>query len=205
MPERTSRDEPISPPNEGATALYRFFNAADQLLYVGITKDTAVRWAYHRQYAASTWWPLAVSRSVEWFDVRQEAVDAELREIRTQAPLYNSGGAPSRLREQAPGERLCPQTNTSRFYEATNGGFTPAGRRWRNMDEAVAETLCEDIAAGRLGRGAALPSGVALVNRFGVSLHTIRRATRRMIEAGEIEARGTGSAVRYFVVASAPA
>ena len=190
-------EEPAAEP--GKTALYQFFTADDRLLYVGITNNPVKRWATHKRHAATTWWPKAARVTVNWFDVRQDATDAELRIIRTQAPLYNSGGAPSPLREQVPGEQLCPRTNTARFYEATRGGFTPPGRRWRNMDVAVAETLSEDIAAGELERGAQLPSGAVLVNRFGVSLGTIQRAIRRLVEAGEIEARGAGPAVRYFV------
>lgn len=199
MPDRTHRDETVSQPDGGGTTLYRFFDADDRLLYVGITKVLETRWAYHRKYAATTWWALAATKSMQWFAVRQEAVDAELKAIRTEAPLYNSGGAPSPLRELMPGEQLCPHTNTRRFYEATRGGFRPTGRRWRNMDEAVAETIIEDIAEGKLTRGGQFPSGAALVNQFGVSLGTVRRAVRRLVASGALEQRGSGSAVRYFV------
>lgn len=187
----------------GETALYQFFTSVDELLYVGITRVPARRWAHHRRFAATTWWCRAARVTVEWFTCRQDAVDAELRIIRTAAPLYNSGGAPSPLRKLEPGERLCPHTNTDRFYEATRGGFTPPGRRWRNMDVAVAETLAEDIGSGEFGAGDPLPSGSALVNHFGVSLGTIQRATLRLVASGTVEARGTGSARRYFVASGA--
>lgn len=183
----------------GMTALYQFFNEADQLLYVGITDDPGQRWTSHRLYAATTWWPLASRVSVDWFEERADAAASELRIIRTKAPLYNSGGAPSPLRERLPGEQLCPQVNTERFIEATGGGFQIPGRPWRNMDTAVAETIVEDIANGRLLPGDRMPTATELVNRFGVSVQTARRAVRQLLVAGEIERRGSGSGTRYFV------
>ncbi|MFC7880463.1 GntR family transcriptional regulator [Streptomyces sp. NPDC057376] len=190
------------PARPGQTALYQFFDHAGQLLYVGITDDPKTRWARHQKYAATTWWPRASRVSVDWVTGRDAAAVAELRAIRTRAPLYNSGGSPSRLREQAPGERPCPMVNMQRFHEATGGGFRPPGRPWRNMDQAVAETLAGDVAAGQLGRGDQLPSVAELVNRFGVSADTMRRALRRLIVAGQVERRGAGSGTRYFVASS---
>ncbi|MFE9448324.1 GntR family transcriptional regulator [Streptomyces sp. NPDC006739] len=183
----------------GKTALYQFFNDADLLLYVGITDNPQTRWADHRRYAATTWWPLAARVTVDWFAARAEAGAAELRLIRTAAPLYNSGGAPSPHRERAPGERLCPRVNMERFHEATRGGFQLPGRPWRNMDTAVAETIAEDIADGKLLEGAPMPSATELVNRFGVSVNTVRRALRRLVASGDVETKGAGSGTRYFV------
>lgn len=186
----------------GKTALYRFFDDADRLLYVGITSNARKRWADHRRYAATTWWPLAARVTVAWHDTRADAAAAELRIIRTKAPLYNSGGAPSPLREQVPGEQLCPRVNVERFIEATGGGFQLPGRPWRNMDEAVAETLAEDMANGRLLPATQMPSATELVNRFGVSVNTARRALRRLVASDDVETRGSGSGTRYFVTSS---
>ncbi|WP_037616385.1 GntR family transcriptional regulator [Streptomyces aureus] len=186
----------------GQTALYQFFDDVDRLLYVGITDDPKTRWARHRQYAATSWWPRAARVSVDWLTGRDVAAAAELRVIRTQAPLYNSGGAPSPLREQAPGETPCPMVNMQRFHEATGGGFRPPGRPWRNMDQAVAETLTADVTAGRLRCGNQLPRVAELVNRFGVSTNTVHRALRRLASAGRVERQGVGSGTRYFVTLS---
>ncbi|MBX9392250.1 GntR family transcriptional regulator [Streptomyces sp. TRM72054] len=184
----------------GQTALYQFCDDADRLLYVGITSDPKTRWARHRRYAATTWWTLATHVSVDWFAERDAAATAELRVIRTQAPLYNSGGSPSPFRDQAPEETPCPMTNMQRFREATGGGFQPPGRPWRNMDQAVAETLARDMAAGRMRCGDQLPRVAELVNRFGVSADTVHRALRRLVAAGRIERQGVGSGTRYFVI-----
>ncbi|MGY6019564.1 GntR family transcriptional regulator [Streptomyces spinosirectus] len=179
----------------GQTALYRFIDDSDRLLYVGITSNPAKRWADHRRYAATTWWPLAGRADVDWFDSRKDAAAAELRMIRTQAPLYNSGGAPSPLRELAPGENLCPRTALSKLADEIGMD------RWRRMHihEAVADVLQSDIKAGRLPAGSALPTATELVGRFGVSVATVRRAVGHVVDSGHVVRRGEGSGTRYFV------
>ncbi len=69
------------------TAVYRFFDAADRLLYVGITHDTRVRWAWHKGNAK--WWTDQRRVAVTWFDSRDEATAAEYRAIQDEAPLWN--------------------------------------------------------------------------------------------------------------------
>lgn len=180
----------------GETALYQFFDDADQLLYVGITNNPGERWAQHRRLAATTWWPLAARGTVDWFGSRKDATAAELRIIRTQAPLYNSGGAPSPLRERAPGEKLCPQTNHAKFFHETGDRF---GGLRMHMHEAIADVLQGDIQSGRLALGGALPTATELVGRFGVSVGTIRRAIGHLVDSGHVERRGQGSGIRYFI------
>ena len=45
------------------TALYRFFDEAGTLLYVGISNDPDVRWSYHARQ--KDWWPKVRSRTIE--------------------------------------------------------------------------------------------------------------------------------------------
>jgi hypothetical protein len=71
------------------TALYRFFDAEERLLYVGITVNTKKRWQYHAKEQATTWWPLAARNTVEWLGTRREAEQAERAAIRDESPLYN--------------------------------------------------------------------------------------------------------------------
>ncbi|MFF6866670.1 GIY-YIG nuclease family protein [Streptomyces ardesiacus] len=71
------------------TALYRFFNADDQLLYVGITVDIQKRWSYHAKEQAERWWPLVARHTLEWHDTRAQASRAEVKAIKTENPLYN--------------------------------------------------------------------------------------------------------------------
>jgi predicted GIY-YIG superfamily endonuclease len=87
MDPRSGHAATASP--EGQTALYRFFNAEGQLLYVGITHRLRHRWREHARTYAATWWPKAASRTVEWYPNRIEAQRAEQEAIKAEAPLYN--------------------------------------------------------------------------------------------------------------------
>lgn len=75
-----------SPPER--TALYRYFDAADDLLYIGISKNPDARWAAHR-YWGRRWPSLVASRRDEWFDSRPEAEDAEVAAIKAEKPRFN--------------------------------------------------------------------------------------------------------------------
>lgn len=77
------------PPDGGPperTALYRCFDADDELLYVGISKDPAERWKQHR---GSAWWRHVTMRTVEWYDDRAAAERAERKAIQSEGPRYN--------------------------------------------------------------------------------------------------------------------
>lgn len=70
-----------------ATAVYRFFDASERLLYVGIAYDPAERWKHHA--AVTKWWKDAVDNTIDWYDTRAEAERAELTAIRYEKPVYN--------------------------------------------------------------------------------------------------------------------
>lgn len=69
------------------TALYRLYDANDQLLYVGISDNPRQRWGTHS--AEQVWWPLVVRKTVEWFGNRREAAKAEAAAIRAESPAKN--------------------------------------------------------------------------------------------------------------------
>jgi transcriptional regulator with XRE-family HTH domain len=69
------------------TALYRFFDADDRLLYVGITDDIHRRWKHHA--AVKTWWGDVARQTVEWHDSRPVAEAAERKAISQEKPVYN--------------------------------------------------------------------------------------------------------------------
>lgn len=69
------------------TALYRFYDHEDRLLYVGVTQYIKVRWATHRR--VKSWWYEVVRREVEWFDTRELALEMETRTIIAERPTYN--------------------------------------------------------------------------------------------------------------------
>jgi predicted GIY-YIG superfamily endonuclease len=69
------------------TALYRFFDCANDLLYVGITKSFGQRWLNHSQ--KKPWWSEVRSHTAEWLDSRHEAEAAEKQAVISERPKYN--------------------------------------------------------------------------------------------------------------------
>lgn len=68
-------------------ALYRFFDARDRLLYIGITEILDTRLASHRR--RSPWRSEIARHTVEWHSSRRAASDAEVAAIRTERPIHN--------------------------------------------------------------------------------------------------------------------
>jgi predicted GIY-YIG superfamily endonuclease len=79
--------------DETPTSLYRLFNAAGRLLYIGITVDLKVRFATHA--ALKAWWPEVTRKTVALYAEREAAAEAELAAIKAENPLYNIAGRPS--------------------------------------------------------------------------------------------------------------
>lgn len=69
------------------TALYRHYDAAGRLLYVGIADSLAKR---DRQHSRLSQWQGDVRRTeTEWFDRREDAATAEALAITSERPLHN--------------------------------------------------------------------------------------------------------------------
>lgn len=77
--------------NDTPTTLYRLFDAAGDLLYVGISTRPMQRVREHSK--GQTWWTEVASQTFEHFPTRPEAATAELAAIRTENPRYNVAGA----------------------------------------------------------------------------------------------------------------
>jgi predicted GIY-YIG superfamily endonuclease len=74
------------------TAVYRFYDDAGQLLYVGITSDLISRWREHEKH--SPWWPAQRTVSVVWRDSREEAHAEECNAIATENRAVNTTHTP---------------------------------------------------------------------------------------------------------------
>lgn len=82
----------MSTHNPGRTALYRYFDAGDRLLYVGISDSPKQRWGQHK--TTKPWASEVAVREVEWFPTRAEAAAVELVAIRVEKPIYNFRDTP---------------------------------------------------------------------------------------------------------------
>jgi predicted GIY-YIG superfamily endonuclease/ribosomal protein S27E len=71
--------------------LYRFFNAQDELLYIGITKNPWHRFKSHQNQKA--WFRDVAKSTMEHFPSRRELITAEIRAIQTENPKYNRAHA----------------------------------------------------------------------------------------------------------------
>ncbi|MFE2832138.1 hypothetical protein ACFXI6_13990 [Streptomyces mirabilis] len=187
------RDAPVELPHDqvGAVALYRFFGASNDLLYVGITVNPATRWNHHRYFAAGTWWPAATTKSVRWFTTRQDAAQAELAAIRNESPLWNTAAAPTSN----------PRLAIQRFIAET-GGMQTAEGIWRNFDIAVYHVLAAEIGEGAPGVGEPFPSLAVICSRFGVSSGVARKAVQLLREDGFLKTEGTPGSRRHLVASA---
>lgn len=71
----------------GKTHLYRHFDMEGRLLYVGISISAMKRLGQHKVH--SHWFQQIASMTIESFDTRAAAIDAETRAIMTEKPLHN--------------------------------------------------------------------------------------------------------------------
>ena len=73
---------------DDTTYLYRIFNEACELLYIGITYDLETRFSQHSQY--SRWWKHAHQCHIEEYDTRREAEWTERQAIINELPIFNT-------------------------------------------------------------------------------------------------------------------
>jgi excinuclease UvrABC nuclease subunit len=109
----------------GQTGLYRVFGEADSLLYIGISKHFGVRWQQHAQ--KQPWWNERRRMTVDFYDDREEALDAEALAIFTEQPKYNvlHRKQAQRLKRLRPGEvnQQATHRRPSEFSFALIGSF----------------------------------------------------------------------------------
>lgn len=83
------------------TALYRFYDADEQLLYIGIAYDPNLR---RHQHSKAPWRDLVAKQVIEWHPTRDAAAEAERTAIAAELPLHNTQhhpvNGPARARRQ---------------------------------------------------------------------------------------------------------
>lgn len=167
------------------TALYRYYDDAGGLLYVGISSDPDQRRDEHAVTAADTWYPLATSRRVGWFDTRKEAEEAEKLAIRQEAPRFNS-------RFNRRRDPLLRAKDVAREGRRQRKGI---GRKSNHTDFIVAR-IRDQIESGELAPGARLETRQTLAEQFGIGITAVSRAYVELVRDGFIEER---RAHGYFV------
>lgn len=78
-------------PSAGQVAVYRFYDARERLLYVGISNDPRRRWAEHA--LTKPWYPQVRHQAVTWYGSEKKARAVEARAIRRDRPAFNVAGA----------------------------------------------------------------------------------------------------------------
>jgi DNA-binding transcriptional regulator YhcF (GntR family)/predicted GIY-YIG superfamily endonuclease len=169
------------------TALYRYFDDADSLLYVGIAYDPDERQKQHALTAQDSWWPMQKRRTVEWRDSREDAERAERRAIRVEQPRFNQHHA------TAWGPEIRAVATSRDTQKRLGMCDLTAGRSRSVAPEYVrlAEYLRERIEGGELAPGAEVPSQSECRRQFGIGLPAAQRAYAELASAGLLEKRGT--------------
>ncbi|MGW7330449.1 GntR family transcriptional regulator [Streptomyces sp. NPDC054840] len=170
------------PESPEPTALYRLYDADDQLLYVGIAKDPTARWESHaRSPRSSRWWSLVERRSVEWYASREEADVAETGAIKAERPLHN--------RAKVPGVHF---VNFRYFSPEIQWHRAPQDP----VSEQAARILRAEIANNLFTSGDQMPTAKELHRRFGISDQTCGKMLQVLAKEGVIQQRRPGG--RYY-------
>jgi predicted GIY-YIG superfamily endonuclease len=79
-----------APAEDRPTAVYRFYDGEERLLYVGITFSLGLRFAQHER--GSEWWRHQRSVKVVWRESRTLAAAEERAALRSEKPIHNKSG-----------------------------------------------------------------------------------------------------------------
>lgn len=112
------------------TILYRFFDADDQLLYVGVAGTATQRWEQHAKEKG--WWRDVAKTTVDHHPSRPSAMAAERNALRAEKPKYNVVHNDSR--PHLPKHDFEWYCDLCRAPVADGGGYIQSlkamGRRW---------------------------------------------------------------------------
>lgn len=154
--------------HDGRTAIYRFYDKRNRLLYVGITNNPNARWQKHA--AEKQWWPEVVRRDVEWVGSRLMAAQMESDAILSERPAYNIRGTTPAAIRQPPRPKVY---------------------------QRIAAELRQRIIAGELAAGDRVPGENTLIADYGVARSTARQALALLRDEGLTSTRqGAGVRVR---------
>jgi predicted GIY-YIG superfamily endonuclease len=174
------------------TAVYRFYDAADALLYVGVAVDPDRRREQHKNKA---WFPQAQRMDVAWYGSRDEAMAAEALAIREENPLHNRAGVDLGEPADCPVGIYLTQTEKSRFriWSAQHGMALSKGLRFLVRQELGLEEgrlphfVMEHLTVGESARD-------TLARMSGAELGSMLGQVRALERALEEEQKGRAAA-----------
>ncbi|MCC0099426.1 GIY-YIG nuclease family protein [Streptomyces flavotricini] len=151
----------------GRTALYRLWDAKGALLYAGISHYPEARWTQHAMQ--KKWWHLVAAKTVEWFDTREQAKEAEVRASREERPRYDQTARLGKGQHTVPRLRIDDS----------------AGR------DAVRSHVLAEIEAGRLQAGGSIKSS-RVARALDVAPATARDAFLGLVRERRLDEKGGG-------------
>ncbi|MGX1220369.1 GntR family transcriptional regulator [Streptomyces ambofaciens] len=157
------------------TALYRLYDADDQLLYVGISSDPPSRMQQHA--SDKLWWPEVAHHTITWLTSRSEALAAERAAINSEHPCYN---------------HVHKQSSILPFIKNQRLNDRQSGQPW-TPHQMMAGELRGFVQSGALRPGDRFPTTGELVAAYGVSNVTVQRALKLLKSEGFARSRmGSG-------------
>jgi hypothetical protein len=141
--------------HQGRTAVYRLFNAADTLIYIGIGKDPRKRWREHAK--TKDWWPEVTTREIEWCETREEAEGIESGTIATKRPRYNNHpGMPGRTAGAFPNTQKragwTPSEELLDLFAKHNDELQAAGRTRDVIESRLVAIMRAGVTASRISK-----------------------------------------------------
>jgi predicted GIY-YIG superfamily endonuclease len=80
-------EDALTHAHDGTTALYRLYDSAGQLLYLGLSNAPERRWEEHAR--SKFWWHLVARKTVTWHQDRETAERLEAEGISAEKPLHD--------------------------------------------------------------------------------------------------------------------
>lgn len=122
------------------TALYRHFDAADRLIYVGISDCLSAR---DKQHAVTAHWHGSVKRTeTTWHADRRAALVAEWEAIRDESPIYNVRRAPPAFLIPATEKREHKQEALGKYFAQQKGQQAAVAARVGVSPSYISDLLC---------------------------------------------------------------
>ena len=130
-------------------AVYRLWDAAGCLLYIGSAYDPEHRCTFHH---TKPWWPEVARRTEEWHESRGAAYQAEMDAIGVEASRYNVMGTPTYVTPDTPAIRRRQELASVRsklmrqaedLRRVTVGELQAAGASYVETEEAGALAMIE--------------------------------------------------------------